>query len=65
MEENVAVRYSRLNADNYTLQQNGKLFAPAGWAISGYSVSTNSPPGPNSITITPPTGNLFFRLANP
>jgi hypothetical protein len=53
------------NTGNYTLQQNSNLAASAGWATSGYAVSTNSPPGANSITITPPTGSLFFRLANP
>ena len=47
----------------YTLQQNNNLGASAGWGTSGYSVSTSN--GTNSITITPPTGNLFFRLANP
>ncbi|MGA3181014.1 MAG: hypothetical protein ABSF38_11770 [Verrucomicrobiota bacterium] len=47
----------------YTLQQNNNLAAASGWAASAYSVSTNN--GTNSITITPPAGNLFFRLANP
>jgi hypothetical protein len=45
------------------LQQNSNLAAPAGWAPSGYSISTSN--GTNSVTITPPTGNLFFRLATP
>jgi hypothetical protein len=49
---------------NYTLQQNSNLAVSAGWATSGYPVTTNAN-GTNSITITPPTGNLFFRLANP
>ena len=53
------------NTGNYTLQQNSNLAAPAGWATSGYPVTTNSPPGTNSITITPSVGSLFFRLANP
>lgn len=53
------------NTGSYTLQQNGNLAASAGWAASGYPVTTNSPSGTNSITITPPTGSLFFRLANP
>jgi hypothetical protein len=48
---------------SYTLQQNSNLAATAGWTTSGYSISTAN--GTNSITITPPTGNLFFRLANP
>jgi hypothetical protein len=47
----------------YTLQQNSNLAATAGWTTSGYSISTAN--GTNSITITPPTGNLFFRLYNP
>ena len=47
----------------YTLQQNNNLALPAGWTASLYSVSTSN--GTNSISITPPTGNLFFRLANP
>ena len=48
---------------SYTLQQNNNLAAAAGWTTSGYAVSTAN--GTNSITITPPTGNLFFRLSNP
>jgi hypothetical protein len=47
----------------YTLQQNNNVAVPAGWAASGYTITTAN--GTNSITITPPTGNLFFRLANP
>ena len=47
----------------YTLQQNSNLAAPAGWAASGYTITPSH--GTNSITITPPVGNLFFRLANP
>lgn len=53
------------NTGSYTLQQNGNLAVAAGWATSGYPVTTNNPNGTNSITITPPVGNLFFRLANP
>lgn len=48
---------------NYTLQQNSNLTLPGGWSTSSYPISTLT--GTNSITITPPTGNLFFRLANP
>ena len=44
---------------SYTLQQNDSL-ASTNWATSGYAVSTAN--GTNSITITPPTGSLFFRL---
>jgi hypothetical protein len=53
------------NTGIYTLQQNSNLVASAAWATTGYPVTTNSPAGTNSITITPPVGNLFFRLANP
>ncbi|HKW29352.1 MAG TPA: hypothetical protein VJT54_08460 [Verrucomicrobiae bacterium] len=45
---------------SYTLQLISNLAAPAGWTTSGYSIATVD--GTNSITITPPTGNLFFRL---
>ena len=53
------------NLGAYTLQQNTNLAVPAGWTTSDYPVTTNSLAGTNSITITPPTGNLFFRLASP
>jgi hypothetical protein len=46
--------------NTYTLQQNGNLMNTNGWNTTGYSVSWVN--GTNSITITPPTGNLFFRL---
>ena len=51
------------NTGSYTLQQNSNLAAPADWTLTGYSISTAN--GTNSITITPPMGNLFFRLSNP
>jgi hypothetical protein len=51
------------NTVSCTLQQNNNLAVPAGWAASGYFISTSN--GTNSITITSPAGNLFFRLANP
>jgi hypothetical protein len=38
-----------------------QVLLPAGWSTSGYPVTSNAN-GTNSITITPPTGNLFFRL---
>ena len=47
---------------SYTLQQNANL-ATATWATTGYSITTTN--GTNSITLTSPTGNLFFRLKNP
>jgi hypothetical protein len=51
------------NTGSYTLQQNNNLAASAGWTTSGYTISPAN--GTNSITITPPTGNLFFRLSQP
>jgi hypothetical protein len=45
---------------SYTLQQNANLAQANGWVTSGYSVTTAN--GTNSITITRPAGNLFFRL---
>jgi hypothetical protein len=49
------------NTGSYTLQQNNNLAVSAGWTTSGYTINTSN--GTNSITITSPTGNLFFRLA--
>jgi hypothetical protein len=48
---------------SYTLHQNTNLALVNGWTTSSYSITTSN--GTNSITITPPTGNLFFRLSNP
>jgi hypothetical protein len=48
------------NTGSYTLQQNNNL-AGGSWGTSGYTITTNN--GTNSITITSPTGNLFFRLS--
>jgi hypothetical protein len=44
---------------SYTLQQNASL-ASGNWTTSGYAITLTN--GTNSITITPPVGNLFFRL---
>jgi len=57
-----SVKVSWPNTGNYTLLQNAN---PAGgtWTISGYAVTTSN--GISSITVTPPAGNLFFRLHNP
>jgi hypothetical protein len=52
-----------LSSGGFTLQQNGNLANAAGWSTYGGTVSTNN--GVNSITITPPVGNLFFRLCHP
>jgi len=57
-----SVSISWPNTGSYTLQQNSNL-ATTNWTTSGYSITTAK--GTNSITITPPTENLFFRLSNP
>ena len=57
-----SVSISWPNTGSYTLQQNSNL-ATTNWTTSGYSITTAN--GTNSITITPPTENLFFRLSNP
>jgi hypothetical protein len=51
-----------ISSTNWILQQNSKAVA-SNWAASPYTVSTNG--GSNSITINPPSGNLFFRLMYP
>ncbi len=44
----------------FVLQQNSDLGNPHGWSAVNYQVSDN---GTNkSVTISPPAGNLFFRL---
>jgi hypothetical protein len=48
------------NTGSYALQQNDSPANAIGWASSGYTINTVN--GTNSITVTPPTGNLFFRL---
>jgi hypothetical protein len=49
-------------SSSYTLQTNSDLKAGT-WI--GYGGTINSGGGTNSVTISPPTGNLFFRLAHP
>jgi hypothetical protein len=48
------------SATGYILQQDADITA-GNWATNNYPISTIN--GTNSITITSPTGNLFFRLA--
>jgi hypothetical protein len=48
------------NTASCTLQCNDNLANAAGWNPCGVSVNTAN--GTNSVTITPPAGNLFFRL---
>ena len=50
------------NTGSYTLQQNGNL-AGGSWTTSGFAITNGL--GTNFCTITPPAGNLFFRLKNP
>jgi hypothetical protein len=57
-----SVVVSWLNTGSYTLQQNFDLVAGS-WTTSGYSVITSN--GTNSVTVTAPAGNLFFRLKSP
>jgi len=44
---------------SFTLQQNSSL-AAATWTSSAHLITTAG--GTNSITVSPPSGNLFFRL---
>jgi len=50
------------NVSGWSLQQNSNLAALGGWSASG-GVSTAN--GTNSITISFPAGNMFFRLSHP
>ncbi len=50
------------NTGSYTLLTNNNLNASS-WP--GYGGTINTANGTNSVTLTPPTGNLFFRLHNP
>ena len=50
------------SATQFTLQQNANL-ATTNWAKSSYPISTNGTMA--SITISPPAGSLYFRLAYP
>lgn len=46
-----------------TLLINNNLSAPGQWTAFSGPVTTSN--GTNSVTITPPSGNLFFRLKAP
>jgi hypothetical protein len=54
-----SVAVSWPNTGSYTLQQNSNLSGGT-WTTSAYTITTAN--GTNSVTITPPTGSLFFRL---
>jgi len=47
------------NTGSFNLQTNANL-SSAAWTTSGITVNTAN--GINSVTISPPVGNLFFRL---
>jgi hypothetical protein len=47
----------------YSLQESPDLTSTANWSTSGYTITTAN--GVSSVTLTAPTGQLFFRLANP
>jgi hypothetical protein len=49
------------NVSGWNLQQNANL-ATASWAASSGVTISN---GTNYLSLTSPTGNLFFRLSNP
>lgn len=57
-----SVKVSWPNTGSYTLQTNNNL-ATTSWIAYGGGIATAS--GTNSVTISPPAGNLFFRLHNP
>jgi hypothetical protein len=46
--------------NSYTLQQNNNLKVAAGWVTTAYSITNGF--GTNFCTVSPPAGNLFFRL---
>jgi len=50
------------SSSGFVLQQNSNL-STTNWTTSGYTISNDGTY--NSITITSPTGNLFFRLSHP
>ena len=58
----VKVLWPDAATNSYTLQQNANL-TTTNWVTSGYVITPAN--GTNSITITPPVGNLFFRLKQP
>jgi len=59
----VTVSWPDAATNTYTLQQSANLAPGTNWTTSGYTITPAN--GTNSITLTPPTGNLFFRLSHP
>ncbi|HEX3720909.1 MAG TPA: hypothetical protein VH595_23400 [Verrucomicrobiae bacterium] len=58
-----SVIISWADTGTYNLQQSVNLSNTNAWTLNGGTVTTAG--GSNSVTITPPTGNVFFRLQNP
>ena len=52
-----------LGAGGFALQQNNNVANSAGWSPYGGTVNTTN--SVSSVTVSPPTGNLFFRLSYP
>ena len=50
------------NVSGWTLQQNNNLTNTGTWSVNSSWTTTN---GTNYLNLTPPTGNLFFRLTQP
>ena len=50
------------NVSGWELQQNNNLLQPANWSVNSSWTTTN---GTNYLTLPSPSGNLYFRLANP
>ena len=46
----------------WSLQQNGNLNSSGGWSVNSSWTTSN---GTNYLNITPPAGDLFFRLKQP
>jgi hypothetical protein len=47
------------DVSGWSLQQNNNLNSSGGWSVNSSWTTSN---GTNYLNITPPTGNLFFRL---
>ena len=50
------------NTSGWSLQQNTSLATPGGWSVNTNSTTSD---GTNYLNLSPPTGNLFFRLSSP
>jgi hypothetical protein len=57
--DSVQILWADPATNSDALQQNSNL-AATNWMTSGYAIVSSN--GTNSLTLTPPVGNLFFRL---